>query len=45
MDGRDLTQGQPALVDLCVAADQAITACGGDAPEVVKALIVANDFL
>jgi hypothetical protein len=27
------------------AADQAIAACGGDAREVVKALIVANHFL
>jgi hypothetical protein len=27
------------------AADQAIAACGGDARKVVKALIVANDFL
>ena len=32
-------------VDLDVAADQAIAACGGDAREAVKALIVANDFL
>jgi hypothetical protein len=27
------------------AADQAIAACGGDAQEAVKALMVANDFL
>jgi hypothetical protein len=27
------------------AADQAITACGGDAREAVKTLIVANHFL
>jgi hypothetical protein len=27
------------------AADQAITACGGDAREAVKALIVPNHFL
>jgi hypothetical protein len=27
------------------AADQAIAGCGGDAREVVKALIVANQFL
>jgi hypothetical protein len=27
------------------AADQAIEACGGDAREAVKALIVANQFL
>ena len=32
-------------VDLDVAADQAIAACGGDAREAVKALLVANDFL
>ena len=31
--------------DLDAAADQAITACGGDAREAVKALIVANHFL
>jgi hypothetical protein len=33
------------LVDLDAAADQAIAACGGDAREAVKALLVANDFL
>ena len=27
------------------ATDQAIAACGGDAREAVKALIVANEFL
>jgi hypothetical protein len=27
------------------AADQAIAACGGDAREAVKALVVANEFL
>ena len=27
------------------ATEQAITACGGDAREAVKALIVANEFL
>jgi hypothetical protein len=32
-------------VDLDVAADQAIAACGGDAREAVKALIAALDFL
>jgi hypothetical protein len=32
-------------VDLDAAADQAIEACGGDAREVVKVLLVANDFL
>jgi hypothetical protein len=35
----------PARDDLETAADQAIAACGGDAREAVKALIVANDFL
>ncbi|WP_018319130.1 hypothetical protein [Bradyrhizobium sp. WSM2793] len=35
----------PAEGDLELAADQAIAACGGDAREAVKALIVANDFL
>ncbi|RXG96100.1 hypothetical protein [Bradyrhizobium vignae] len=34
----------PAEGDLEFAADQAIAACGGDAREAVKALIVANDF-
>ncbi|MBH5397222.1 hypothetical protein HZZ13_05365 [Bradyrhizobium sp. CNPSo 4010] len=31
--------------DLEVAADQAIAACGGDARETVKALLIAFDFL
>jgi len=31
--------------DLEAAADQATAACGGDAREAVKALIVANQFL
>jgi hypothetical protein len=30
---------------LNLAADQAIAACGGDAREAVKALLVANEFL
>ena len=30
---------------LDAAADQAIAACGGDARQAVKALIVANEFL
>jgi hypothetical protein len=30
---------------LNAAADQAIAACGGDAREAVKALLVANEFL
>jgi hypothetical protein len=35
----------PEHEDLDVAADQAIAACGGDARNAVKALILANDFL
>ena len=35
----------PSADDLDAAADQAIAACGGDARETVKALIVANGFL
>jgi len=38
-------QPQPDADQLEAAADQAITACGGDAREAVKALIVANAFL
>lgn len=38
-------QTEPLAHDLEAAADQAIAACGGDAREAVKALIVANDFL
>ena len=38
-------QAGPAPDDLEAAADQAIAACGGDAREAVKALIVATDFL
>jgi hypothetical protein len=35
----------PSPDDPDVVADQAIAACGGDAREAVKALLVANDFL
>lgn len=35
----------PVEGDLELAADQAIEACGGDAREAVKALLVANSFL
>jgi hypothetical protein len=35
----------PFAGELESAADQAIAACGGDAREALKALIVANDFL
>lgn len=38
-------QAAAAPTDLDAAADQAIAACGGDARETVKVLIVANDFL
>jgi hypothetical protein len=37
---------QPDDADqLATAADQAIAACSGDAREVVKALIIVNNFL
>jgi len=36
---------QPGADQLDADADQAIAACGGDAREAVKALIVANEFL
>ena len=36
---------QSDAVQLEVAADQAIAACGGDAREALKALLVANEFL
>jgi hypothetical protein len=32
-------------IGLEAAADQAIAACGGDAREAVKALLIANEFL
>jgi hypothetical protein len=38
-------QPQPEPDRLEVATDQAIAACGGDARNAVKALIVANEFL
>jgi hypothetical protein len=43
-----MTQPNPEQSDtdqLEAAADQAIAACGGDAREAVKTLIVANHFL
>jgi hypothetical protein len=42
-----IQQNQPAPEPdrLEVAADQAIDACGGDVRAVLKALIVANEFL
>ncbi|MDB5516939.1 MAG: hypothetical protein JWQ17_3697 [Tardiphaga sp.] len=36
---------QADAVALEAAADQAIAACGGDARETVKALLVANEYL
>ena len=36
---------EPAAFEVEAAADQAIAACGGDAREAVKALLVANGFL
>ncbi|MDA9396260.1 hypothetical protein WN73_37735 [Bradyrhizobium sp. CCBAU 45394] len=38
-------QTNPARDGLEAAADQAIEACGGDAREAVKALLVASEFL
>jgi len=38
-------QAGTAPTDFDAAAEQAIAACGGDAREAVKALIVAKDFL
>lgn len=38
-------QTQAVFRDLEAAADQAIAACGGDARETVKALLVAVDLL
>ncbi|OSJ32141.1 hypothetical protein BSZ19_20095 [Bradyrhizobium japonicum] len=38
-------QAGPAPDHLDAAADQAIAACGGDARETVKVLLVANEFL
>jgi stage V sporulation protein SpoVS len=36
---------QPEPDRLEAATDQAIAACGGDARQAVKALVVANEFL
>lgn len=36
---------QPTADELEAAADQAIAACGGDARDAVKALLIANEFL
>ena len=39
------SQPSPEPDRLAVAADEAIAACGGDARDAVRALIVANEFL
>jgi hypothetical protein len=39
------TDAQPEPNRLEAAADEAIAACGGNARDAVKALIVANEFL
>jgi hypothetical protein len=44
LDKSDLNP-QSDADELKAAADQAIAACGGDAREAVKALIIANHFL
>jgi hypothetical protein len=43
--GRPEMSSAPNADQLKAAADQAIAACGGDAREAVKALIVPNHFL
>jgi hypothetical protein len=45
MSNETTSRPQPDVEQLEAAADQAIAACGGDAREAVKALIVANEFL
>ena len=45
MSGATAPNPQANAERLEAAADQAISACGGDAREAVKALFVANDFL
>ncbi len=45
MSGANAPNPQADADRLDVAADQAIAACGGDAREAVKALLVANEFL
>jgi hypothetical protein len=43
---QDAAPNPPADADrLEVAADEAIAACGGNARDAVRALIVANEFL
>jgi hypothetical protein len=45
MPERAAPNPQSDAEQLDAAADQAIAACGGDAREAVKALLVANEFL
>jgi hypothetical protein len=45
MSESDAPNPQADADQLEASADQAIAACGGDAREAVKALIVANEFL
>lgn len=45
MSKASLPDPQPDVDWLEAAADQAIAACGGDAREAVKALLIANEFL
>jgi Cdc6-like AAA superfamily ATPase len=44
-DPKPETPAPNLLSDAARFADQAIAACGGDAREAVKALLVANEFL
>ena len=45
MAGATAPNPQANAERLEAAADQAIAACGGDAREAVKALLIANEFL
>ena len=45
MQGSQVVDPISEVERLEVAADQAIAACGGDAREAVKVLLVANDSL
>jgi hypothetical protein len=45
MSNETTSRPQPDVEQLDAATDQAIAACGGDAREAVKALLIANEFL
>jgi hypothetical protein len=45
MSQRSVHDSQSNAEQLEAAVDQAIEACGGDAREAVKALLIANEFL